>query len=176
VDAEAAVRSARVTLGGIVESGADTAITIEDAFRADAPLSAYVQWQSLALADGLAAIGKRVDIPLLVHRNGQEIEATATLRALADHAGMLVTHRHGGNVDVQSTVDAARAACGGKTPVDVVFDLCAAAGNPPQALVADMTTTVSADVAGVTIDDYTALTPQIADAVKQAIRYARRSV
>lgn len=176
VDVEAAVRSARVALDRIVESGADTAMTVEDTIRSAPPLSAYAQWQSQALADGLAAIRKRIETPLLVHRNGREIEATAGLRELAAHAGVVMTHLHADGKNAGDTVDAVRAACGANAPVEVAFELFAGAGYPPQALVSDVKDAMSAGAAGVTIDDSMALTPPIADGVKQAIRYARRSL
>ena len=170
LDVESALRSARVRITRWIEGATDE-------LHGDELLGRYAARQATALADALAAIRARCGGRLLLHRSGDEIEAPTELAGLSRHVdGVLVAYRPQAGGDVLRTIESARSWCVSPTTVEIEFAVPSARTGGPQTLVADMAAVAGAGVTTVTLADLGRLAGPASDAVRQAIRYARRSI
>jgi hypothetical protein len=172
IDVAAAVRSARVELARQLAAEPEPA-----APRVPDPLlEQYMEWQSRSLADALDGIRRRCRTKLLLHRSQAQWDAGALLEGWIERGGSLLTDRlevpePGPRGDQHRSGKPAAVAA--KT--EIAFDAAEVHQRGPQWLVAAMAETAGAGYAGVDIASLSVLTPPLVDAVKQAIRYARRA-
>ena len=176
VDTDAAIRSARVTLDRALEGRVPGSRTFAGLLSEDAVLRAYVNWQSESLTGALARARERCVTKLVLHRSGGETSGTTDIGRLSRYAdGVAVRCPQPGGDDLVLAVESVRSQGVEGGAVEVEFAVTAGGGFRPQSLVADFASAASVGVTTVTVGDLGSLTPTVTDAVKQAIRYARRS-
>lgn len=174
-DVEAAMRSADVTLRRIFENRVP-AESFADLLAADAPLAEYVGVQSRVLVDQLGSIRERSRGRLVLHRRGDEIDGSADLASLSRHVDAVkLVVPFVVDEPMATTLQIARTACGPQCPVELELAAEVATRDGPPALVAALKEAATRDVTSVDIADLASRGTPLDDAVKQGIRYARRT-
>ncbi len=158
LDVDAAVRSVRVTLHNVLESGPAGVRSFAEHLAADPVLRAYVADQSTRLTRATAHLAGTCGIPIILHRTGRE------------HADSLEFVQ-------RSVTGVCWQYSGVEFPdgCELEFRVEAETVSRPQGLVADVGAATARGVTAVTFAELGRLTPPAGEAVKQAIRYARRS-
>jgi hypothetical protein len=175
VDVEAAMRSADVTLRRVFEDRTDRG-SFADLLAADTPLREYVEVQGRVLADLLGSLRACGRDRLVLHRRGDEIAGSGELASLSRHvqAVKLAVPSVAGE-PMAATLQAARTACGPPCRVELELAADIVARHGPPALVAALKEAVTSDVTSVDIAGLASRGTPLDDAVKQGIRYARRT-
>lgn len=158
LDVDAAVRSVRVTLHNVLESGTDRGRSFAEHLANDPVLRAYVDGQSARLARATAQLAGASDIPIILHRTGRE------------HADPLEFVQ-------RSVTGVCWQYSGSEFPDGCELEFRVDAGTVcrPQAAVADVAAATARGISALTFAELGLLNPPAGEAVKQAIRYARRS-
>lgn len=158
LDVNAAARSARVMLLEAVERGAGRGRPFHKPLAEDDVLRAYIQGRSAGLARATAQLAGASDIPIILHRTGREIPdpLESARPSVAGVCWRYVGPEFPDGCELEFRVDA-----------DTVCR--------PQALVSDVAAATARGVTAITFAELGRLSPPAGEAVKQAIRYARRS-
>jgi hypothetical protein len=158
LDAAAAARSARTILCEAVGSAAHRSRPFHKELAGDDVLKAYLEGQAAAFARATTRLAGASDVPVVLHRTGREI-ADPLESVRPGVAG--VCWRYSGS----------------EFPDGCELEFCVGPETVrrPQALVADVAAATTRGVDTLTFTELGRLNPPADEAVKQAIRYARRS-